>query len=465
MAGLFDSLYVGRSAVDAARAGIQVASHNISNASTPGFHRRRLHLSPIDPPPVLGGGVRVDGATRAVDELLGRRVAASLAGDARASTRETLLTQIENDVGLVGEQNLGSAIADLFAKFSALTSSPTDTTTRAAVLAAAQRVGDAFNRVAANLSAARDSANRDVAFTVGEVNSRAASIARLNAQIMQAEAGGQEASDLRDQRDELVTMTGATSFADGSGQTTVVLGGATLVQADHSAALEAVPDLALGGMNRIDVVDGTMRIDITARVTSGKLGGLLDVRDSVIPALTAQVDQLAWDLAQSPAGSINVQHRAGFGLDGVSNRDLFEPMGVPGPTGAAAALRLRTGITTAQVAAASSWALPAGEPGNGANALALAQMANGLYAGGGTATYAGQSGAIVGQLGLTVAGAEQDAAVSKDELTHLQSLQQSTEGVSLDEEMVQLVQYQRAYQAGAKVLQVVDELIGTLLRL
>ncbi len=457
---LLDGLLIGRSAISTAQAGVELTGHNISNVNTPGFHRRRLLTSPIAPPPGLGGGVRLDGAARVADGLLARRVAASLAEEGRTGTRETLLAQLSRSAGDVSDSGVGAAIGGLFSSFSALATSPEDGAARGRVLTAAQKVADTFNRVAGELETIAAGADRDLAAALPELNLKAAKIAALNSQITQAEAGGQEASDLRDQRDQLVSelasAAGATSFVDGSGKVTVLVGGLTLVQADHAATLQATPDAALGGRNRLELVDGPERFDLTARVTSGSLGGLLSVRDQAVPAAKARLDQLAYDLA----AQVNGQHQLGFGLDGVGGRSLFQPLATV--TGAAAALSLRAGITADQIAASST---AAGVPGNGENAITLAGLASASVAAGNTATFATEAGGLAAQVGSDAAKASEEATIGSDQLTYLQTLQASSEGVSLDEEMTQLVAYQRAYQAGARVLTVIDGLLGELMKL
>ena len=456
MGGLFDALQIGSSAVDAARAGIELCSHNIANSNTQGFHRRQIRLSPVDPPPVLGGGVRVEGETRVVDALLDRQVTSGTADQGWADTRETLLLQVQQASASIGDSGLSATLSGLFNAFSALSASPADTTTREKVLDAAGQVVDAFHGASAGLKAVADGIEKDIAPALAEVNQKAGQVAELNAKIAASEANGQEASDLRDQRDVLVgdlaRIAGAQTITDGSGQTTVLVGGLTLVQGNHAAQLQAQPDAALGGTSRIALVDGATSLDVTARLQSGELGGRLQVRDQVVPGVQAQLDQLAYDLATT----VNTQHQAGYGLDGTQTTFFAAPAGVPG---AAAGLALRSGITAREVAAASS----PGLPGNSDNAIALAGLANGKNAGGGTTTFGGQAATIVGDVGTQVAEGQRESSLRQDQLTHLQSLQGSEESVSLDEEMTQLLTYQRSYQASAHVLQVVDGLLDNLM--
>lgn len=457
MSGLFGTLGVAYSGVAASQAGVQITGHNVSNANTEGYHRRTLRQSAMYPPPILGGGVQIDGIHRYANELLAKQVASVLGDQAWADARQNLLLQVEGSLTSIDGSSLGGSVADLYNSFSLLASDPKDTAVRQDLIATGQRLVDRFNKAAQSLSNITDGANREIASNLPQVNEAAKSIASLNGEIRKAEASGVDGSDLRDRRDllvsQLVGLTGATYFED-NGQVTVLVGGQSLVQEDQYGTLEATPDAALNGLNRIDMVHGSSRHNVTAYLR-GELGGIIDVRDNTIPRFGARLDQLAFDLVDQ----INTQHRAGFGLDGVDNRNFFEPLA--GVSGAAAALTLRTGLTTDEIAASST---AAGLPGNNENALALAGLRSANL--GATNDNASEGfAAFVGQIGTETANALSDAAVGADELASLTNMKESAEGVSTEEEMVHLIQYQRAFQANAKVLRTVDELLAELMRL
>ena len=457
MSGLFGTLGVAYSGVAASQAGVQITGHNVSNANTEGYHRRTLKQSAMYPPPVLGGGVQIDGIHRYANELLAKQVASVLGDQGWADARQHLLLQVEGSLTTVDGGSLGGSVADLYNSFSMLATDPKDTAVRQDLIATGQRLVDRFNHAAKSLSDIADGADREIASHLPQVNEAARAIASLNGEIRAAEASGVDGSDLRDRRDllvaEIVGLTGATYFED-EGQIAVLVGGQSLVQGDQYATLEATPDTVLNGYNRIDLVIGSSRHDITS-VVRGEIGGMIEVRDTSIPAFQAKLDQLAFDLVDQ----INTQHSAGFGLDGVDNRNFFEPLA--GVNGAAAALTLRTGLTTDEIAASST---AAGLPGNNENALALSGLRSANL--GATSDTASEGFAsFVGQIGTATANALSEAAVGADELASLQAMKESAEGVSTEEEMVHLIQFQRAFQANAKVLRTVDELLAELMRI
>ncbi len=464
MGGLFDTLNIGRSTLEASQAGVQVTGHNISNANTEGFHRRRLDQSPEAPPPgglVILGGVRTNGSARVTNRLLNKQVNTSLGLEAKADTTQGLMMQVESASARIGSDGLGGAISNLFSKMSSLSTSPSDTTVREVTLQSAKTLSQTFNQVASDLSTIQKGADENVATTVSQINSKTAEIAALNAKIIATEAHGHEASDLRDQQDKLLNdlakLCGATGFADGDGMMTVMLGSAAIVQREKSLDLAATPSAALSGMSRVDLkTSANISVDITSQITSGQLGAYIDVRDSVITGIQTRVDQLAYDLSTN----VNTQHRAGFGLDGLGNRNLFVNPTVV--AGAAAAMALDTNITAARLAASST---ATGVPGNNVNALALTGLGKTNLASGNTTTFNGEATATAAAVGLQVSDAKADVLVRKDELTYMQKLHQSEIGVSLDDEMINLIQFQRAYQSGVKVISVVDGLLKTVIRM
>lgn len=459
MGGLIDTLGVSYSGLLAARAGIQVTSHNVSNAQTEGYHRRTLAQSPIGGIPIFGGGVHIDGVIRAEDRILGGQRQSSEGRQGYASARQSLLIEAENALGSIDEGGISDSISKLFSAFSSLSSSPNDSSVRANVLSAASSVAQAFNDASDKLSALQSSADKSIAITVDQANELIKQVAALNAKIVAAEAAGADAGDLKDQQalmiTELAANFGVKTFLDDENQTTVLLGGMSLVQGDHYATLQTEPDASLNGMLRVDLVDGSTRTDMTSLI-GGSVGGAISVRDQSIPNAIADLDQLAFDLATA----INTQHAAGFGLDGSTGLDFFTiPATAPTTAGN---IEVNAALTNDSIAASAT---AAGVPGDADNAHALSDLANSQIAAGNTKTATSQAAAIISGIGGQVDQAISEAQSAGDELINLQERQESVEGVSLDEEMVHMVQYQRAYQASARMLKVVDTMLAQLMEL
>jgi flagellar hook-associated protein 1 FlgK len=465
MGGLLDALNAGRSTIFMAKSGIQVTGHNIANANTEGFHRRELLTSPAVSPAsvitasrVLGGGVVVDGVVRSYDALLANQVVSATGEDAMASTRQTYLLQVEQAVASFGDDGLGAGISDLMNAFSALATSPSDLSVRGEVINAAETLAYRFRQMAGVMDRVMDGAHEEVEAHIGSANNLLAEVADLNSEILHAEAGGQEASDLRDRRGNIITdlarMIGVSAFEDPTGQMTVVLDGHTLVDENRHATIQATQQT--DGRTQILISHGGgPTVNLTSRVSGGEIGGILSVQDTIVQEIMPRVDALAYDLATE----INAQHRNGFDLGGAAGGDIFSVVAAPG---SAASLSVVAGLAEEDLAASST---AAGVPGNNENALALADLARQDLAGGGTVTFVEEAAGVVASVGSMTSQAIRSASLQSEELTYLKNMQQSSDGVSLDEEMVALVQFQRSYQAGVKVLQVVDELLQQVMNI
>lgn len=235
---------------------------------------------------------------------------------------------------------------------------------------------------------------------------------------------------------------------------TLLSSGTSLVQGGTASAISATVNGQ--GNLEIDVVkSGGAKVDVTSRLTSGNLSGIVEARDTDIPALQKNLDQMAFDFA----GAVNTVHSAGVGLDGVGGRNLFTaPAAV---AGAAAALTIDPSVAGQPdhvAAAANPGELPAGNT----NALALAAISGSPIGAGGVP--ADRFGALAGQLGNFQDSAASDASLRKDTLAVATSMQQQVSGVSVEEEMTNLSRYQSAFQAAQNVLKVASDLLEGLIQ-
>lgn len=456
MAGLFDALGISGTALSAQQHGVQVTSNNISNVSTPGYRREELLLSSAGP---ATRGVIDEGARRVIDVLLGRRITTQQGMSAFAQTRADVMTDIEGLVGTLGALGLGGALDGYFGAWRELASAPQDLAARTTALAQTEALALRIRNAAGDLSAAQTSTDAQLVRHVEEANALIDRVAALNGAIVAAEASGSEASGLRDQRDVAIQglgeRLGATSIEDASGRVAVLVAGVAVVQGDAARHLAAEPD-ATTGLSHV-LVDGGSRVDLTGRIESGRVGALLVLRDQDIAGWMTALDAFAYDFATAANGA----HTSGVGLDGVGGRNLFTPPAVV--AGAAAALTVDASIagTPDHLGAA----LVAGAPGDGRGADAMAQLDQALVANGGQATL---SQALVGTLtnmGQAVQRASDDFTTQAERLSQLETLRESQSGVSIEEQMLMLDRYQRAFQAASKVISVVNQMLEDLLSL
>jgi flagellar hook-associated protein 1 FlgK len=304
------------------------------------------------------------------------------------------------------------------------------------VLTAASNLASSFNTTANNLQTQRGNLDLNVVQTVGEINTLTTQIARVNQQIANLENVHEDASAFLDKRGTLINQL--SSLIDVSviqterGITLTTSNGTPLVAADRSFPLTTT----IGNSALHEVNSGST--DITRAITAGKLGGLLDTRDQRIPALQSSLDELAAGLATA----LNSAHRAGFDLNGNPGGDLFVP---PPAGGVGAASGLAVAITDPALLAASS----DGTPGSNGNLAVLSAVHDQAVAAGLKPLdfYAH----LVFQVGNDTSNTSAESDASQLILGQLQDQRNTISGVSLDEEAANMVRYQTAYQAAARV--------------
>lgn len=401
---------------------------------------------------------------RYVNEFLDQRLLLGISYQAAAQAADSPLSQAET--ALAAEDGVGidpsSALAELFSAMARLESSPSDSALRRDVLSAASQLAERINAAADGIKNARDEADfflRDMAVQATEHMQK---IAALNRQIG---ANPYEAApDLKDQRNQhlkaLAELIDIRVEEDQLGMVTVIgSGGINLVQGEVTGTMEAVTSLSLGGYAEINFVDGNgISHPITHAIRGGAMGSLLNIRDTLMVDLGNDLDQHAFDLATA----FNAVHSAGFGLDGVSGRDLFLQPAVVAGAAQAIAIDPSVAGNPDAVAAATD---PLGVPGDNTNLHLLTALENQNVALGGTVTLSAAYGKIMAKIGVEKASNDGEILFRGDSLAQLESLREEVSGVSIDEEMISLVQYQRSYEAAAKVIETTNKMLDTLMNL
>jgi flagellar hook-associated protein 1 FlgK len=453
-------LDTGVSALRAAQTMVDVAAHNIANADTEGYTRQEAALRAI--PPVrtyvngpglvlnqLGRGVEVERIRRLRDGLLDvqYRDVRSLTDEYRA--RSNALQQVEVTLDEPSDQGLQALMARFFNGFREVASEPESVAARAAALEQATNLAAGFNRAGRLLTAQQNDLDQSLDVKVGEINARAEEVAALNAKIRIATVAGNPANDLLDRRDllldELAGLAGATFEAGPEDSVNVLVGGRRLVDNVTVNALATQPNPGNNNLKQVVFASDNAAVPLTG----GALKGIVDARDLHVAGMLSDLN----DVASALITAVNAQHRAGFGLNDETNLDFFTGTGA---LDIAVDPTLRANPQRLAVSGAT------GEPGNSANARALAGVQFQPLLNGGTTTVEDGYRAMVSALGVASHQA-QSLEQSQDTLTrHLEVARQSVAGVSVDEEMANLVKGQHAYSAAARIITTVDEMLDTL---
>ena len=445
--GLLDTLFTGASGLRAASAGIDATAQNVANASTVGFHRRAVDQTTADPlrqgGVSIGQGADVRGIVRQADNLLGaqRLTQAGTASSAAATHDE--LAAVE---GVFDEAQSAGPRTRLDAFFDALTSAsadPSDPGLRTEVVRAGTQLADSIRRTSAQLEQAQAAQREKVELRLPPLNTKLQQVASLNQRSVAA-GGDAEAADLVEQREalmrELSEDAGFTARVEANGAATLMLDGHAVVSGSEARTLVGGGD----GSVQLAVDDGAVTVAI-----GGELGGIVEA-SRTIDGWLQDLDTFASDFA----AAVNGANAAGFAPGGVPGGDLFT-VDPADPRNS-----IRFSAAGDALAFASD---PAAAPGDSGNLAALRDLQEAAVVGGDTPgdALSALTDRVAGDVASAAARAEDEQLV----LTDLDQLSSARFGVDMDVEATNLVLYQTAYSAAARVVSVADELMGTLIEL
>ncbi len=461
MGSIVGLLDLGRNALLTHQKSIHVTGHNIANVNTPGYSRQRVNLAAgqavSGTPGQIGTGVTAMEIQRIYDRLVETQINSEQQTLGRWEAREYALERVEAIFDETGSQGLQQAMSDFWNAWQDLTTDPEGYTEREALLAKTEFLATSFNQMSAGLVRQQVELDFSIAGAVEEINQIANQLADLNRQIGEIEISGQTANDLRDQQAlllrDLATRIDFDTFEDDAGRVSVLVGdGRPLVQGYNASQLAAQTN-AQGHLDIFWTDRSGNSFDITAQVNGGRLGGWLEARDIEIVDYLSRLD----GLAQNIINEVNTLHTAGF--------DRFANPGEVFFTGTSAAdmaLNATVAADPNRVAAATT---AAGAPGNGGNAVSIAGLQHALTMGGGTATFDDYYRALVTDVGSAVNAATTYHNHQSAVTASLDNYRESISGVSLEEEMVNLIKFQHAFDAAAKLVSAVDEMIDTVMNI
>ena len=445
---------------------MEIIQHNVANASTPGYRRQSAILTAAVPT-TLGGSEFINRAGQRGGSVTIARVErfnlAFFDGRFRTISAEAknwesqseILNQLEATLAETSEDGLLPKLDQFWKGWQSLSSDPTNNSLRSVLLDDASSLATAFNRRAEQINLLRNDQNLSVSSQVDEVNSLADQVAKLNAEISHVLSVGEQPNDLMDKRDmaldQLANLTGAVSTEQKNGEMVVSIGGHVLVVGHdafklHTQTNTTAPNV---GMSDIYWSDGQQMIP-----TSGSLKGTLEARDKIL------VDQLTGlnSLASELTSQVNTIHRSGFDLNDVAGKDFFTvTAGSEAGTIAVNTLLEAAGVVTSKNQF---------EPGNNMVALEMVALKNSKIAASpfnGDVTlneyYNTQITSLAVSTQRTIDNTYQHGLVAKA----LSDQRESVAGVNLDEEAANMAKTQKAYQAAARMLTTMDELLDLVI--
>jgi len=456
MSSLFSSLTSAARALDAQRFGLDVTGQNIANVNTPGYTRRVIDMAAVPPESnrTAGRGVDVVAVRSARDLLIERRLQQEVPAERREGALADVLGIVEVALGKPGA-SIDGALDRFFDAFASLSQSPSSSVARQEVLLQAESLADSFRDMAERLAISQRDTDGQVASATQDINELAAQIAKINETIGRTgeSAGGiltlqDEQSVLVRQLSEIVDID-VLQRADGGVDITIGNGRA-LVIGENGYQLQAS---VVGGVNHVLAAG----VDVTAELSAGKIGGLIYARDVLLPGYQTDLDTLAYEVANN----VNALHAAGVGGDGLTGRNLFTfTPAIVGSAGAAGALTVDPTVAGNPnfVAAAG----PGAPVGDNATARDIAALRHAKVVGG-TATLHDTWGQLVYRVGRDSQTAKNEQHSREEIVTQVDALRDQVSGVSLDEEAVNLVKFQKAYEANARFFRAIDSTLDALL--
>lgn len=457
--GSFSSLNTALSALRYQQSALDIASTNIANVSTDGYVRRRVvgeTVGAAAAPAVwarsneIGSGVRQGGVERFADALLDTRVRREHARQSYLDLRATALARVETGIAEPGDSGVAAAIDDFKSSLQDLVNAPGSDAARSAVLSAGSILADAFNLQNRNiLDEAGDQRARLVS-TVQEINDVAVQLASTNHVISASAAGGSDLASLHDTRDQLALrlaeLTGAESRIAPDGTMDVTLNGVTLVSGSDASKISLTGGVNPDGTAGVGTVqltatapDGTS--SVVAGALSGTAGATIQLIDVDLPDYAASLHQLMSDLTTQ----VNTAHRAGFDKTGAAGGDFFTY------NAADPSSPLTVAISDTSLLAASSIGGTANLDSGNADDIADAIKIQDGYQ------------QLVNRFGTTVSSAERLSLNQKAMTSQVDVAREQLAGVSIDEETVNMVMAQRSYEAAARVMTTVDQVLDTLI--
>ncbi|MCU1577836.1 MAG: flagellar biosynthesis protein FlgK [Rhodoglobus sp.] len=462
----FGGLSTAYTGLTAARAGIDVVGQNIANVNTEGYTRQRVSTSanpalagigPLDTLFRGGTGVTVDGITRLGNALLDTRVRATASSSGYADVASSTMDSIEATMHEPGDTGLASTLHDFWAAWQNVANNAAQPAAANVLLESAatlaSRIGQAYSETAEQWSTVRSQADG----IVTQVNALATQVAALNDQVRQVTATGGSANELIDQRAVLTTklasLAGATVIDRADGSADVLVGGNPLVTGGTARSLVITGASRLGDANADPVtIEWSHRPGESADVSGGQLAatvaalspGTATSGGSIVSAAEAY-NALATQLATT----VNTVHATGATPSGVTGLAFFS---------FDASKPAALGLT---VVPADASTIAAGIPGAGG---ASGGIADAIAALGGSATGPDAAwSAFVVRVGIDTRRAADQADAATTAAASATSRQLSETSVDMDEETTQLLTYQQAYQAAARVMTAIDQMLDTLI--
>lgn len=475
MRSTFFGLNIGINALLAQQRALDITSHNVANANTQGYSRQDVIMGTTTPVKVLegyvGSGVKIQEFRRIRDTFIDAQLRKENQLLGEWETKADVLSKAELIINEPSESGLRSVIEKYWEAWQTLSSNPESAAARDIVVQRGVDLVDLFGHTDRLLKELQDDINKQIGLHVKEINSLGVQIRDLNNQIVKAELSGAKANDLRDKRDLLVeqlsNLLPVDVLEDSYGALTVTTGGATLVSSNYVGEMRFTDNLADSTQAKLEWINAVTGNTIApVNVNGGSLKGYIEMRDGRIAQLREELSALVGRIAEE----VNALHSTGSGLnnttglepgiDFFSKKDNTQPFGADN-------IMVNPELLADLNKLAASKSSPVVE-GDGSNALDIARIRSKLTmnptaAGDYMATFDDYYRSVVGHLGIDTQEAQRMVDNQDLLVGQLHNRREAVSGVSLDEEMANMIKYQHAYSAASRIINAMDEMLDVVI--
>lgn len=472
MSRIWSMMDTGKQSMMNSQKGLQTVSHNIANKNTEGYSRQRVETKANEPTGVgqlrIGNGARVSGVTRVNNQFIERQLESERGVLGENTARAEMLARVEQVYNEQNNKGLNKYMGEFFNSFRELSNSPESVAIRTMVKESADFLAKDFHRVNGQLTKIQEEADFQMGVMVGEINGITREISALNEKIQSVEIDSTVANDERDRRETLIKSLGEKiniKYAESEdGLVTITAGNNAILVSGGSQRDLIVSQSNKEGKNREGGAqifykpnDHSTPMNVTSQLRGGALGGLLETRDEFVSGLLKEMDELAYNLSNE----VNKAHQVGYDRGHRTGNAFFKPL--LEKEGAAAKIQLADEINNDPGRIAAAAAPNAAADNRVANYISSLQFNQVM--GDGQITFDDFYNNVVGKVGVSASRANSDLESQKGIVDQLKNIRESISGVSLDEETTKMIEYQKSYDASARLIKTADEMMDTVLNL
>jgi len=470
MLNLLGTLDMAARAMQTEMTAVNVTGQNLANVNTKGYSRQTVDIQ-TSPDIQTGLGMVGTGSTvtsiqQAVDTLLNSQIVSQQSAGGYWTAQQSALQSAQtglneflngtaasssNSASSTSSSGLGGQLSGLFNGFQAVATSPTSIAARQALVSQAQTVASTFNQIDSQLNATRGSLNTSLGNSVASANTLLSGIAQLNGQIASAESSGGTPNDLLDQRQQdlqnLAQLTNIQTSTQANGAVDVSIGGQSLVSGTQVADTLQTYDASGNGSGQLLIQTATGGVKLA--LTGGSIQGTIDARDGELATLQGNINTLASNLITS----VNSAYTGGYSLTNTTGANFFSGTDASN-IGVDASLANNPSLLQAAGSANAN--------ADGSIALKVADLASTSVTSLNNQTVGSYYSSTVAGLGDALQNANTQVTNQTSVSNMLATQQSSVSGVSIDQEMTNLLGFQRAYEASAQLVNTVNQMMVTV---